>query len=67
MHPPLQSLVLDGRLVVDGAFRTNDAAIYAGGELVKLSRRAQDPRRCGRKGVGGGGAGARQGFRENRG
>jgi pyruvate/2-oxoglutarate dehydrogenase complex dihydrolipoamide dehydrogenase (E3) component len=42
----MQSLVLDGKLVVDGAFRTNDAFIYAGGDLVKLSRRAQDPRRC---------------------
>ena len=35
----------DGRLVVDGALRTNDAAVYAAGDLVKLSRRAQDPRR----------------------
>lgn len=33
------SLVFDGRLVVDGAFRTNDPAIYAGGSLAKLSRR----------------------------
>lgn len=33
------SLVFDGRLVVDGAFRTNDPNVYAGGTVAKLSRR----------------------------
>ncbi|EFJ42895.1 hypothetical protein VOLCADRAFT_107000 [Volvox carteri f. nagariensis] len=33
------SLVFDGRLVVDSAFRTNDPSIYAGGTIAKLSRR----------------------------
>ncbi|GLC35782.1 Cilia- and flagella-associated protein 61 [Pleodorina starrii] len=33
------SLVFDGRLVVDSAFRTNDPHIYAGGTIAKLSRR----------------------------
>eukprot|EP00965_Chrysotila_dentata_P070657 2336258-Pleurochrysis_carterae.AAC.1 len=33
------SIVYDGRLVVDAAFRTNDAAIYAAGQLTKFARR----------------------------
>ena len=33
------SLVYDGRLVVDTNFCTNDKAIYAGGVITKLSRR----------------------------
>ena len=33
------SLVYDGRLVVDANFRTNDPCVYAGGPIVKLSRR----------------------------
>ena len=40
-----QSLVLDGRLVVDAAFKTNDPAISAGGSLVKFARRIRDARR----------------------
>ena len=40
-----QSLVVDGRLVVDAGFRTNDPAIRGGGDLVKLARRIQDARR----------------------
>lgn len=33
------SIVFDGRVVVDGALRTNDKNIYAAGTLAKLSRR----------------------------
>ncbi|KAK9809259.1 hypothetical protein WJX72_012281 [[Myrmecia] bisecta] len=33
------SLVYDGRLVIDGAFRTADPSIFAAGTLTKLSRR----------------------------
>ena len=33
------SLVYDGRLVVDAKFCTNDAAVYAGGVIAKFSRR----------------------------
>jgi hypothetical protein len=33
------SLVYDGRLVVDTSFRTNDTAVYAAGVITKLSRR----------------------------
>ena len=32
-------IVYDGRIVVDGAFRTNDPNIYAAGTVAKLSRR----------------------------
>jgi hypothetical protein len=39
-----QSLVFDGRLVVDAAFKTNDPKILAGGNLVKFARRIQDAR-----------------------
>jgi hypothetical protein len=39
-----QSLVFDGRLVVNAGFQTNDPAILAGGDLVKFSRRMQDTR-----------------------
>ena len=40
-----QSLVFDGRLVVDAAFKTNDPKILAGGDLVKFARRIQDTRK----------------------
>jgi hypothetical protein len=33
------SIVYDGGVVVDGAFRTNDPQIYASGSVAKLSRR----------------------------
>ncbi len=36
-----ESLVFDGRLVVDASFKTNDPKILAGGELVKFARRIQ--------------------------
>ena len=36
-----ESLVFDGRLVVDASFKTNDPKILAGGELVKFVRRIQ--------------------------
>lgn len=39
-----ESLVFDGRLVVDAAFKTNDPKILAGGDLVKFARRIQDSR-----------------------
>ena len=39
-------LVYDGRLVVDGRFRTADPAIYAAGTLTKHSRRFGRNRRC---------------------
>eukprot|EP00873_Tetraselmis_striata_P013731 jgi/Tetstr1/433995/TSEL_023169.t1 len=32
------SLVYDGRIVVDGAFRTNDPSIYAAGTVARFSR-----------------------------
>jgi len=32
-------IVCDGRVVVDGAFRTTDHHIYASGTVAKLSRR----------------------------
>jgi thioredoxin reductase len=32
------SLVYDGRIVVDGAFRTNDPNIYAAGTVARFSR-----------------------------
>lgn len=32
-------IVYDGRIVVDGAFRSSDASIYAAGTVAKLSRR----------------------------
>ena len=32
-------IVYDGRIVVDGAFRSSDASIYAAGTAAKLSRR----------------------------
>lgn len=32
-------VVYDGRIVVDGAFRTSDPNIYAAGTAAKLSRR----------------------------
>ena len=33
------SIIFDGRVVVDAAFRTNDPNIYAAGTIAKLSRR----------------------------
>mmetsp|Transcript_9490 Transcript_9490/g.21728 ORF Transcript_9490/g.21728 Transcript_9490/m.21728 type:complete len:1307 (-) Transcript_9490:39-3959(-) len=38
------SLVFDGRLVVDGEFRTNDPVIFGGGSLVKFQRKLLDRR-----------------------
>jgi len=38
-----QSLVYDGRLVVDGRFRTNDLCIFAAGPVVKHQRRLRAP------------------------
>ena len=35
------SIVYDGGLVIDHNFRTNDAAIYAGGPVTKFSRRCR--------------------------
>ena len=35
------SLVFDGRLVVDNNFRTNDSAVYAAGDITKFARRCQ--------------------------
>lgn len=32
------SLVYDGRIVVDGAFRTNDPSIFAAGTVARFSR-----------------------------
>ena len=40
-----ESLVFDGRLVVDASFKTNDPAVFAGGDLVKFARRIQDKRK----------------------
>lgn len=40
-----QSLVFDGKLVVDASFTTNDPHILAGGDMVKFARRIQDDRR----------------------
>ena len=36
-----QSLVFDGRIVVDATFKTNDPRILAGGDLIKFARRTQ--------------------------
>jgi len=38
-----QSLVYDGRLVVDGRFRTNDHCIFAAGPVVKHQRKLRSP------------------------
>ena len=38
-----QSLVYDGRLVVDGRFRTNDHCIFAAGPVVKHQRKLRTP------------------------
>jgi flagellar biosynthesis GTPase FlhF len=38
------SIVFDGRVIVDHQFRTNDSCIYAGGNFVKFSRKYRQSR-----------------------
>ena len=38
------SIVFDGRVIVDHQFRTNDTTIYAGGNFVKFSRKYRQSR-----------------------
>jgi thioredoxin reductase len=40
------SLVYDGRLVVDGSFRTNDPSIYAAGTIARFTRNLATVNHC---------------------